>query len=154
MFPVYQYAEHLNQTQKITLRGKNRTFEYIARIEATGSQLTMVAITPIGQKLFQIIYTTNGVDFTGFGIDEEIKPELILADVGLVHINEETIAECLSRDGQTLKIIAMTDSKRIFETSKGERIIVRYSGASAPANRTIEYDNRIYDYHVTIQMLD
>jgi hypothetical protein len=139
-----------NQQVKITTA--DNQFEFLSQIEINQDKLILVALTPIGQKLFQIQYSKGSIQFERFGIPDSFNPAYLLADISLIYGDERGLNSCYLRSGIAAKAINKSSLERIIHYPDQEEISISYSTKSKWQS-DILFTNPFRHYTISIKSL-
>lgn len=145
------FAVHQISSQQIHLHSAEQDFEFISQLEISPQRLILVALTPLGQKLFQIDYQAGTVDFQRFGIPDVFDPAYLLSDISFIYGPRSALQRCLLQAGLAVKIQQDTAQRRIIHSSNG-LVEIRYA-TNRPWNGAITLNNQIQGYQLEIQPL-
>jgi len=118
---------HLISNQQVTITTKDHKFTFLAQLEIDKDRLVLVALTPIGQKLFQIQYRKQELQFERFGIPDTFNPAFLLADVSLIFGDREVLNSCYRQTNLPRPVIITSEHKRTIYYPDQNEISVSYS---------------------------
>lgn len=147
------YGEDFFRTQLVKITSKQGEFEFIGQLEVKHGKLILVAMTPIGQKLFQIGYQAGDIHFDTFGMRLDFDPAYLLADLGLIYANEQAIRQCLQQPGVVLQAASISLQQREF-IYRQSPLLIEYHGWNQSGHEQIVYQNKSLDYKIEIQTLE
>lgn len=146
------FGEHLISNQQVTITSTDHKFEFLAQLEVDKDRLVLVALTPIGQKLFQIIYRKQDLKFERFGIPDAFDPAFLLADISLIYGDERILDRCYSQTSLPHPEIEITKQQRAVIYPEGNKISIIYSRNDRWAS-DIVFTNSIRSYKIEIKSL-
>ncbi len=141
------------RSQLIRITSKQGTFEFISQLEVSRGKLVLVALTPIGQKLFQIQYAGSDIQFDTFGMPVDFDPAYLVSDLGLIYAREQAITRCVADSGSALQVLEMEADRRIF-VSQQKQMVIDYTARNQSGLEKIFYSNQWLDYRIEIQSLE
>lgn len=154
VFDPQQFGSDFYRVQKVRIISSQGTFEFLSQIELSQDKLTVAAVTPIGQKLFQIVYQDREMVFEAFSLPVEFNPMFLLSDIGLIYVSPDNIRQCLHDGTSGLRIQALSTARRQFIDGQGNEIDIAYSPGPDTGHETIHYRNTIAGYSITINTLE
>jgi len=160
------YGVTLISTQQISIKTRHRTFEFISLLEINSEKLSLVSLSPIGQKLFQIQYQAGELKFEGF-VAEYVEPAYLLSDISLIYGTKKALRQCFSRAKIpfSIKQTASQRNLRIGHTPGQTHISIEYTGQEnlpkinqhlnqdSNWNRNIIYKNPMRGYTLEMKSL-
>jgi len=150
--PAYYDGDFI-RTQQVKISSRQGDFEFISQLEVRRGSLVMVAMTPIGQKLFQIQYQDQQIHFDSFGMPVDFDPAYLLSDIGLIYSRADAISECLHQTGSALQIVSASDRRREFKNQQ-QSITIDYLSRNQSGLEKIQYSNTWLDYLINIHSLE
>ncbi len=146
------FNERLISNQQVTITTAEHKFEFLAQLEVNKDRLVLVALTPIGQKLFQIVYRKKDLQFERFGIPDAFDPVFLLADVSLIYADDQTLNHCYSQTSLPRPVIETTKQQRVVIYPGENEIRIIYSRADRWASNIV-FINPIRGYKIEIKSL-
>jgi hypothetical protein len=113
--------------QQVRIITAENQFEFISQLEVKHDRLVLVALTPIGQKLFQIQYSKANIKFERFGIPDTFSPAYLLADISLVYGKKNVLESCFQQADLVAYSLAGDNLQRSLNFSGKESIRIQYS---------------------------
>ena len=144
------YNANLISNQHVTISTAVEKFEFLSQLEVTPDRLVLVAFTPIGQKLFQIQYRKQQLQFERFGIPDSFNPAFLLADVSLIYGDSQVLNNCYQQSGNTMPAIIDIGNRRTVRYPGQEAINITYSTISKWTS-DIVYSNPVRNYKIEIK---
>lgn len=142
----------LISNQHVMISTADNQFEFLSQLEISQDRLVLVALTPIGQKLFQIQYRKQQLQFERFGIPDTFNPAFLLADVSLIYGDNNVLHSCYQQAGLPLPAINTMDKQRTVRYPGQEAISITYSTANKWTS-DIVFSNPVRDYKIEIKSL-
>jgi len=146
------YNANLISNQHITISTAAEQFEFLSQLEVTPDRLVLVALTPIGQKLFQIQYRKQQLQFDRFGIPNSFNPAFLLADVSLIYGDSQMLNNCYQQAGNPVPAIIDVGNRRSVRYPDQEAINITYSTISKWKS-DIVFSNPVRNYKIEIKSL-
>lgn len=146
------YKANLISNQQVTINTSETSFEFLAQLEISGERLALVALTPIGQKLFQIQYRPQRLSYDRYGIPDSLEPAYLLADIGMIYADKEMLDRCFRQAGFPAPVIEQEESIRRIQFSGQKTIVISYSNKDK-WNSDIMFSNPNRNYKIRIQSL-
>jgi len=143
---------YLISNQQVTITTEDHKFTFLAQLEINKDKLVLVALTPIGQKLFQIQYRKQDLKFERFGIPDAFNPAFLLADVSLIFGDHEVLNSCFRQTNLPRPTISAIERLRIIHYSGQNEITVRYS-TDDRWKSDIVFTNSARHYQIEIKSL-
>ena len=143
---------HLITNQQVTITTEDHKFTFLAQLEINKDRLVLVALTPIGQKLFQIQYRRQELKFERFGIPDTFNPAFLLADVSLIFGDREVLYNCFRQTNLPRPTINAVERLRIIHYSGQNEITIKYS-ADDRWRSDIVFNNPTRHYQIEIKSL-
>jgi hypothetical protein len=147
------YDGEFIRSQLVSINSKQGKFEFISQLEVRKESLILVAMTPIGQTLFQIIYKDGHIQFDAHGMPADFKPAYLLADLGLIYGHDAAIQECLLHTISGVQVKTLLPNKREFLLGASS-IVIDYENRNQVGAEKITYVNTELDYRINIQTLE
>ncbi len=152
-----EYGVSLLSTQQITINTTNDKFEFVSLLEVQPDKLSLVALTPIGQKLFQLQYRKQKLDYSGQGVPADFYPAYLLSDISLIYGKTKSLEYCFAqiRIPFTLDFgESYTDNHitRLIKIGNTEKITIEYSTKEIWESN-ITFTNHTRDYSIIIKPL-
>ena len=149
-----QFEGEFIRNQLVRIQSRQMDIEFISQLEVRHEELILVALAPIGQKLFQIQYKNGTIQFDTFGIPVDFDPAYLLADISLMYGRPQSLRRCLSDTGLQIQVQQMTAEKREFRDALQQTILVDYQDYGQPGKESIHLHNQSLDYQITIKTLE
>ena len=149
-----QFEGEFIRNQLVKIQSRQLDIEFISQLEVRQHELILVALAPIGQKLFQIQYKNGTIHFEKFGNPVEFDPMYLLADVSLMYGRDQGIRRCLSDTHARIRVQQMTKEKRTFMDDQQNTILIDYQDFGQAGKETIHLQNQALDYQITITTLE
>ncbi|VAX00628.1 hypothetical protein MNBD_GAMMA21-214, partial [hydrothermal vent metagenome] len=92
-----EFGVSLSSTQLIIITTKKEKFEFISLLEVYPQKINLVALTVVGQKLFQFQYKKKKLEYTGFGVPASFEPAFLLTDISLIYGKPDSLESCFSQ---------------------------------------------------------
>jgi len=151
------FGVNLISTQQIVIEAKENKFEFVSLLEINPYQLSLVALTPVGQKLFQLQYRKQNLDYSGQGVPSSFDPAFLLTDISLIYGKEVLLQQCFAQTQIAFSAkekINNSDKsmKRSFLVSGTENITIKYSSQDVWVS-DIDFTNHTRDYTIKIKSL-
>ncbi len=152
-----EYAVTLVNTQQIVITTKKEKFEFISLLEIHPRQLSLVALTPVGQKLFQLQYQKKKLDYIGFGMPTSFNPAFLLTDISLIFGKQGSLESCFAQAKIPFSIAvdeSSADKKftRLVNMGAEDKITIEYSIKEIWGG-DILFTNHTRDYSIAIKSL-
>ena len=106
---------NLISNQQVTITTQDHAFTFLAQLEINKEKLILVALTPIGQKLFQIQYRKQELKFERFGIPDTFEPAFLLTDVSLIFSDLNVLNDCYRQTNLSRPTITEIKRERTIE---------------------------------------
>jgi len=143
---------HLIVNQQVTIANSQNQFEFLSQLEIRKDKLILVALTPIGQKLFQIQYSKQDIQFERFGIPDSFNPAYLLSDISLVYGEDEILNTCYQQAGLTSYTIATKDRQRTITYPGQAGISITYTKQDRWLS-DVQFNNMDRNYTIMIKSL-
>lgn len=143
---------NLISNQQVMISTADNQFEFLSQLEVTRDRLVLVALTPIGQKLFQIEYRKQQLQFERFGIPDSFNPAYLLADISLIYGEQNMLQRCYQQAALPLPIITDSKLRRTVRYPGQDEISVTYSTTDKWAS-DIFFSNSSREYKIEIKSL-
>ena len=156
--PILQpaaFARHLISTQQVSINSEQGNFEFISQLEVSRDKLTLVALTPIGQKLFQIQYQPQLMNFERFGIPDSFDPVYLLGDISLIYADDATLNRCFAAAKLNMQVSSKpTPQHTVVRHVKVDATSVRIEYSTQdPWQSAIELHNPMRGYTLKVKPL-
>lgn len=146
------YQVNLISNQQVTITTAEQSFEFLAQLEISSERLVLVALTPIGQKLFQIQYRPQELNYESFGIPDSFEPAFLLADISLIYADKKVLDGCYLQTGYAIPAIQHEKQERRVQFPGHKQIVISYSGRDK-WNSDILFSNPNRSYSIQIRSL-
>ncbi len=151
------FGKKINVSQLVKIESKNGKFEFISQLELDSSRLVLVAMTKLGQKLFQVVYQKGEIDFQSWGVSLEFDIAYLLTDISFIYAPHANLLECFMNQPTGLSVTE-DHEKRIRRISGTDYSGTDYAGtvkysSSSPWRGNITYVNAMLDYKIDITIL-
>lgn len=144
-------ASQLITSQRVVIRSARGNFEFYAQLEIANNQLVLVAMSSLGNKLFQLTGSRGAADLHSWGVPLDFDASHMLADLGMIYAPADAIRQCLAQTGAPITLDLPDAQTRLL---KGGDVDVRieYSGQDSwPA--AVHYYNHMLGYEIQVQTL-
>jgi hypothetical protein len=143
---------NLVANQQVRISTKDDQFEFLSQIEVNNDKLILVALTPIGQKLFQIQYTQGKIQFERFGIPDSFNPAYLLADISVIYSEVRELNSCYQLSGISAKAIDNSTLQRTIYYPGHKEINISYSSDNNWTSNIL-FTNPVRHYTISIKSL-
>ena len=146
-----KFGYRLITSQKVVIVSSSDTFEFFTQLEVTDKELLMVAMSSLGNKLFQLSGRHGAAEITTWGVPLDFDAGYLMADLGLIYARPGIIMQCLVDTGLPIKF-SLPDTRTRTFMGKGIDISIEYTGDGEwPA--TVRYINNVMSYEIQVQTL-
>ena len=146
------FNANLISNQHVTISTAEDRFEFLSQLEVNRNRLVLVALTPIGHKLFQIEYRRQQLVFERFGIPENFNPAYLLSDISLIYGSAPTLRECRRQSGLAPLQIREAGNQRLVLYPEQEQVSIDYSTTDKWSS-DIVFNNPMRGYKIEIKSL-
>ena len=138
-------------SQKVLITNGSHSFEFYAQLEIANNQLVLVAMSSLGNKLFQLSGNRATAGINTWGVPLDFDASYLLADLGLIYAKADIIRQCLADTRMPIRFAVPDTHTRIF---KGNDVDIRieYAGNGEWPDE-IHYRNNIMRYEIRVQTL-
>lgn len=144
-------GHELITSQRVVIRSARGNFEFYAQLEIANRQLVLVAMSSLGNKLFQLTGSRGAAGLNTWGVPLDFDASHMLADLGLMYAPADAIRQCLAQTGAAITF-AMPDAQTRILAGRNVDVRIEYSGQDRwPA--AVHYYNRMLDYEIQVQTL-
>jgi len=147
------YQKNINTSQHVTINSRNGKFEFISQLEIDSSRLVLVAMSVLGQKLFQVDYQQGKVNFVSWGVPLDFDAGYLLTDISFIFGPHDKLETCLRQINTGLHFISDNESLKRQITGSDFSGTVSYSTQS-PWSGIIHYQNTTLNYKIDINILE
>ncbi len=147
-----EFGVTLLSTQKIVIRTKKEKFEFVSLLEIHPNKLSLAALTPVGQKLFQLQYQKQQLDYSGRGVPAGFEPAYLLTDISLIYGTDESLRQCFTQARIPFMLSRDKDTTRLLRIGGTDEISIHYSDTKV-WDSNISYTNHTRDYSIEIKSL-
>lgn len=152
-----EFGVSLSSTQLIVITSKEEKFEFISLLEVYPQKISLAALTPVGQKLFQLQYQNKKLEYTGFGVPTNFDPAFLLTDISLIYGKPESLESCFS-EAQIPFSIAIDERyagnklTRFVKIEGAGKITIEYSKKDVWGSNIL-FTNHSRNYSIAIKSL-
>lgn len=146
------FAANLIINQQVTIETPEHEFDFISQFEVNNKQLILVALTPIGQKLFQIQYRPQELQFQRFGIPDSFNPAFLLTDVSFIYGDKKALETCYQLTHLPRPSISMQNQQRTISYPGQKDITITYSSTDKWSSNIV-FKNPARNYTIEIKSL-
>ena len=147
-----EFGVTLLSTQQIVIKTKKDKFEFISLLEIHQYQLSLAALTPVGQKLFQLQYQKQQLEYSGQGVPASFEPAFLLTDISLIYGEDESLRQCFAQARIPFSLSRDKNNTRSLRIGGTDDISIHYSGEKVWGS-DITYTNHTRDYSIEIKSL-
>jgi hypothetical protein len=125
-----------------------RSYSFEAFVQADHHDITMIALTPFGSGLYEIIFDGSTVFFQSGVTPAGTKPAYLVADFQFCYFPADQLAASANRTGLTFRETATPDGwhRQIMD---GNRVIIDITRTGS----TLVFTNRLRSYGYSIREL-
>jgi len=152
-----EFGVTLLSTQQIVIKTKKDKFEFVSLLEIHPYKLNLVALTPVGQKLFQLQYQPQQLNFSGHGVPASFEPAFLLTDISLIYGKEKSLRQCFAQVKTPFSLKLSEDyagkgMSRLLRVGGDDEITISYSGKEVWGSN-IMFKNKSRHYSIEIKSL-
>ena len=147
------YQKNINTSQHVIINSKNGKFEFISQLEIDSTRLVMVAMSILGQKLFQVGYQQGKINFESWGVPLDFDAGYLLTDISLIFGPSDKLETCLRQINTGLYFKADKETMARQIAGPDYSGTVSYS-AHKPWTGIIHYENTTLNYNINIKILE
>ena len=147
------FQKHINTSQHVVIDSAKGKFDFISQLEVSPSRLVLVAMSAVGQKLFQVVYQRGEIKFQSWGVPLDFDIGYLLTDLGFIYGADKVLESCLKEVSPELSYKVNKEARIRQITGPDFNGEVVYSEDNRWSGN-IRYWNSKLKYNINIEILD